>query len=83
MTTSKYEPVTLPETKAAALTMAADREEWARIAYEQDRLGSTRELELTALLLRFYAEQLGDDDLPDITDEMLDHGDWCDGGKLK
>ena len=38
MTTSKYEPVTLPETKAAALTMAADREEWARIAYEQDRL---------------------------------------------
>jgi hypothetical protein len=54
MVSSKYEPAVLP-TRADALTMATEREEWAKAARERDQPGSAREFELTALLLRFYA----------------------------
>ena len=83
--TSKYEPATLPKTKAEALILAAEREEWARVAREQDRAGSAREIELAALLLRFYAAAIEaaydqatmpDDDVLEVTDEMLDRSDW-------
>jgi hypothetical protein len=57
--TSKYELTILP-TKQNALTMAAEREEWARAARERDQPGSAREFELTALLLRFYAEAVSE-----------------------
>jgi hypothetical protein len=43
---SKYEPATLP-TRKDAMTMAAER--------ERDQPGAAREFELTAMLLRFYA----------------------------
>jgi hypothetical protein len=51
---SKYEPASLP-TRKDAVTMAAEREDWARAARERDQPGSAREFELTAMLLRFYA----------------------------
>jgi hypothetical protein len=35
--------------------MATEREAWASAARERDQPGSAREFELTALLLRFYA----------------------------
>lgn len=57
MVSSKYEPASLP-TKGDALTMAAEREAWATAARRQDRPGSAREFELTALLLRFYANSV-------------------------
>lgn len=57
MVPSKYEPAVLP-TKEDALTMAEEREAWARAARERDQPGSAREFELTALLLRFYAEHV-------------------------
>lgn len=52
---SKYEPATLP-TRKDAITMAAEREDWAKAARERDQPGLAREFELTALLLRFYAD---------------------------
>jgi hypothetical protein len=82
---TKYEPATLPKTKQAAIAMAADREAWAKVAREQDRLGTAKEMELMALLLRFYANAIEaahdqatmpDDDVPEVTDEMLDRSDW-------
>jgi len=36
--------------------MAAEREDWAKAARERDQPGLAREFELTALLLRFYAD---------------------------
>jgi hypothetical protein len=53
MVSSKYEPATLPTRKDAVAT--TEREEWAKAARERDQPGSAREFELTALLLRFYA----------------------------
>jgi hypothetical protein len=54
MVSSKYEPVSLP-TRKDAVAMATEREAWASAARERDQPGSAREFELTALLLRFYA----------------------------
>jgi hypothetical protein len=53
----KHEPIKLP-TKDNALLLAASREAWAKQALELDRYGMAQELELTALLLRFYAEHI-------------------------
>jgi hypothetical protein len=55
----KYQVTVLPS-KEQALLMAAFREEWARLARERDQLGSAKEFELMALLLRYYATD--DDD---------------------
>ena len=41
---SKYEPASLP-TRKNAVTMAAEREDWARAARERDQPGSAREFE--------------------------------------
>ena len=38
-----------------AVAMATEREAWASAACERDQPDSAREFELTALLLRFYA----------------------------
>lgn len=51
----KYQPATLPASRTEALKMATEREFWAKEAREKDRYGTARELELTALLLRFFA----------------------------
>lgn len=51
----KYTKTTLP-TPAQALEMALIREHWAEQAIKQDRLGSAREFELTALLLRYFRD---------------------------
>jgi hypothetical protein len=48
---AKYIPVTLPTVQEAE-QMATEREEWARQAREKDLIGTAREYELTALLLR-------------------------------
>ena len=50
---SKYIKATLP-TPDQALEMALIREHWAELAIKKDRLGSAREFELTALLLRYF-----------------------------
>ncbi len=54
---TKYEPAMLPN-PGVAIVMAVEREEWAKAARERDQLGSAREFELTALLLRFYADRV-------------------------
>ncbi len=51
----KYTPAVLPS-KEDAVRMASEREEWAKAAIDRDQHGSAREFELTALLLRFFAE---------------------------
>ena len=53
---TKYDETKLPSTPDAALAMAADREEWARDARSRDLYGTAAEYELSALLLRFYAQ---------------------------
>lgn len=55
MKIDKYTPATLP-TRDEALRMAFERKAWAKTARDQDMSGSAYEFELTALLLRFYAE---------------------------
>lgn len=52
----KYQPAALPATAKEAIDLAEEREQWACMARNQDKPGSAREWELTALLLRFYAE---------------------------
>lgn len=52
---TKYEPAALPASIAEALSMAEQRETWAKDARDRDLTGTAREYELTALLLRFYA----------------------------
>ena len=54
----KYDPAKLPETKAEAINLALVRKQWAEKARENDRPGSAKEFELTALLLEFYAGTL-------------------------
>lgn len=51
----KYKPVELPHSPREALSMADERIEWAVKARDNDKHGIAREFELTALLLRFYA----------------------------
>jgi hypothetical protein len=51
---NKYKPTVLP-LRDDAVAMAIEREEWARMAMEKDQPGSAREFELTALLLRWFA----------------------------
>lgn len=53
---SKYEKAVLPS-KEEALVMAREREVWAESARAQDKPGSAHEMELIALLLRYYAEK--------------------------
>lgn len=53
---SKYEIAQLPS-REQALEWAAERETWAKQARENDKHGSAWEFELTALLLRAYAEK--------------------------
>ncbi len=65
MVSSKYEPAVLP-TREHALTMAEEREAWAKAARERDQPGSAREFELIALLLRFYAEHIDDAEHIDV-----------------
>jgi hypothetical protein len=57
----------------------------APAAQRRARLGTAKEMELMALLLRFYANAIEaahdqatmpDDDVPEVTDEMLDRSDW-------
>ena len=57
---TRYEPVTLPTISEAAIQMAEEREAWAQEAMNRDRPGTAREFELTAMLLRFLANTLGD-----------------------
>ena len=54
----KYKHAVLPVDKQTALKLAEERELWAAEALERLQYGSAREFELTALLLRFYADQL-------------------------
>jgi hypothetical protein len=56
--TDKYQKATLPNDYPTANKMAEEREEWARLARSYDQHGSAYELELTALLLREWAELL-------------------------
>lgn len=51
----KYTKTKLP-TPTQALEMALIREHWAKLAIEHDQLGSAREFELTALLLRYFRD---------------------------
>jgi hypothetical protein len=55
---TKYTPAELPKAADEALTLAAEREVWAKEARDRDQPGSAREFELTAKLLRAYAAQL-------------------------
>jgi hypothetical protein len=57
----KYKPARLPATREEALAWATERALWAKTARESDMNGSARELELTALLLRFFADRLEGD----------------------
>ena len=54
---NKYNPATMPESKDEALRLAEEREKWAQTARENDLPGSAKEFELTALLLRYFAER--------------------------
>jgi len=54
----KYKPATLPTTRWDAEVMATDREKWAAELRAIDRPGTAHEFELTALLLRAYAERI-------------------------
>lgn len=54
----KYRPISMPETRHDALTMAQERDDWAKEARERDQPGSAREFELTATLLKLYARSL-------------------------
>lgn len=56
--TDKYQPATFPPTKEEALRLAEEREAWAKAARAIDRPGSAKEFELSALLLRFYANSM-------------------------
>jgi len=40
-----------------AIAMAEDREKWAEEAMDKDMPGTAKELQLTAALLRYYAEE--------------------------
>lgn len=54
--TTKFKSATLPSSPEEAHAMANDREAWAEEARQTDKNGSAREWELTALLLRAWAE---------------------------
>lgn len=62
MVDNKYMPATLPEDPKEALSMAEIRESWATQAISLDKMGSAREFELTALLLKQYAAQLANNE---------------------
>jgi hypothetical protein len=55
---SKYEPAKLPAGKKTAIELAKQYETFAVTARGYDRHGTAKEFELTALLLRAYAERL-------------------------
>jgi hypothetical protein len=55
---TKYTPAELPKAADEAIALAAEREQWAKEARDRDQPGSAREFELTAKLLRSYADQL-------------------------
>lgn len=53
---NKYRKGNLPGTPEEALEMAADRDLWAKEARDRDQYGTAIEWEITASLLRFFAE---------------------------
>ncbi len=53
---TKYEKAREPKSNKEAIRMAEEREEWAKAARENDRHGTAKELELTALLLRYWTK---------------------------
>jgi hypothetical protein len=53
----KHKKAELPS-KPDALRMALNYETWAKEAFEKDMLGSARQFELMALLLRYYGEEI-------------------------
>lgn len=53
---SKYEKTVLP-TAEKAWIMSEERIKWAEQARGIDRIGSAKEFELTALLLRYYHDR--------------------------
>ena len=55
---TKYQPAELPKTVREAEELAAEREQWAKEARDMDLPGSAREFELTAKLLRHFAQWL-------------------------
>lgn len=54
----KYKSPELPKTKTEAISMANDRELWAKEARSKDLHGTAYEWELTAKLLVSYASWL-------------------------
>lgn len=52
----KYIKARLPASPDEAIALAVEREEWAAAARKRDQPGSAREWELTAALLRHFAQ---------------------------